>query len=128
MASASEPQHRFSSHRLRSATAIFAVAAVALGLASATPAAADTAPSSFQTANDYCLGQCNDVMPPGENGNANIVDILGNKLLKTQPPHTSDQLASTTNCSTATTTSATPKSATSSTTRPSGCHPTRWRA
>jgi len=92
MASASGPQHRFSSHRLRSATAIFAVAAVALGLASATPAAADTAPSSFQTANDYCLGQCNDVMPPGENGNANIVDILGNKLLKTQPPHTSDQL------------------------------------
>jgi acyl-homoserine lactone acylase PvdQ len=92
MASASGPQHRFSCPRLRSATTIFAVAAVALGLAGATPAAADTVPTSFQTANDYCLGQCNDVMPPGENGNANIVDILGNKLLKTQPPHISDQL------------------------------------
>ncbi|MEO9222770.1 MAG: penicillin acylase family protein [Mycobacteriaceae bacterium] len=82
-----------SSHRrLRAATTVLAVTAVALGLATATPAQAEPAPSSFQAVNDYCLGQCNDVMPPGENGNANIVDIIGNRLLKTQPPHTSDQL------------------------------------
>ncbi len=82
-----------SSHRrLRAATTVLAVTAVALGLATATPAQAEPAPSSFQAVNDYCLGQCNDVLPPGENGNANIVDIIGNKLFKTQPPHTSDQL------------------------------------
>ena len=82
-----------SSHRrLRAATTVLAVTAVALGLATATPAQAEPAPSSFQTGDDYCLGQCNDVMPPGENGNANIGDIIGNRLFTTQPPHTSDQL------------------------------------
>ena len=78
--------------RLRAATTVLAVTAVALGLATATPVQAEPAPSSYQTVNDYCLGQCNDVLPPGENGNANIVDIIGNRLFKTQPPHTSDQL------------------------------------
>ncbi len=66
--------------------------AVTLGLASATAAQAAPAASAAHNSNDYCLGQCNDVMPPGENGNANIIDILGNKLFKAQPPHASDQL------------------------------------
>src|SRR4051794_22361377 len=33
----------------------------------ATPAAAA---SAYLTGTDYCLGQCNDILPPGENGNA----------------------------------------------------------
>jgi acyl-homoserine lactone acylase PvdQ len=42
--------------------------------------------------NDYCGGQCNDILPPGENGNATAADILANKLLGTRPAHTDDQL------------------------------------
>ncbi|HUR09666.1 MAG TPA: hypothetical protein VM347_44510, partial [Nonomuraea sp.] len=26
--------------------------------------------------NDYCGGQCSDILPPGENGNASLADIL----------------------------------------------------
>ncbi|GAA1887796.1 penicillin acylase family protein [Streptantibioticus ferralitis] len=41
---------------------------------------------------DYCQGQCDDVLPPGENGNATLADILGNKLFGTHPAHSTDQL------------------------------------
>ncbi|HEX5116085.1 MAG TPA: penicillin acylase family protein [Pseudonocardiaceae bacterium] len=41
---------------------------------------------------DYCGGQCSDILPPGENGNATLADILGNQLFGTRPPHTDDQL------------------------------------
>ncbi|HEY4377780.1 MAG TPA: penicillin acylase family protein, partial [Acidimicrobiales bacterium] len=41
---------------------------------------------------DYCAGQCADILPPGENGNATLADILANKLLGTRPGHTMDQL------------------------------------
>lgn len=76
---------------VRAVIALSTLSAVVMGLASAT-AQASPARSSYQNANDYCLGQCNDIMPPGENGNANIIDVLGNKLFKTAPPHTNDQL------------------------------------
>jgi len=85
-----QPPGRF--RRLRAGITVCAVTAVTLGLASATAAQAAPAASAAHNSNDYCLGQCNDVMPPGENGNANIIDILGNKLFKAQPPHASDQL------------------------------------
>ncbi|WP_370945898.1 penicillin acylase family protein [Amycolatopsis sp. cg5] len=42
--------------------------------------------------NDYCLGQCNDIVPPGENGNATLADILAHKVFGTRPSHASDQL------------------------------------
>ncbi|HEY0805112.1 MAG TPA: penicillin acylase family protein, partial [Pseudonocardiaceae bacterium] len=41
---------------------------------------------------DFCSGQCSDILPPGENGNATLADILGNKLFGTAPAHTNDQL------------------------------------
>lgn len=41
---------------------------------------------------DYCLGQCNDVLPPGANGNATLVDILANRSIGTRPSHSDDQL------------------------------------
>nr|WP_035806989.1 penicillin acylase family protein [Kitasatospora mediocidica] len=44
------------------------------------------------TAADYCGGQCDDILPPGENGNATLADILGNKIFGTSPAHTNDQL------------------------------------
>ncbi|MEV6010816.1 penicillin acylase family protein [Streptomyces sp. NPDC051976] len=41
---------------------------------------------------DYCAGQCADILPPGENGNATLADILANKVFGTRPAHTMDQL------------------------------------
>ncbi|WP_205624147.1 penicillin acylase family protein [Amycolatopsis vancoresmycina] len=41
---------------------------------------------------DYCGGQCSDILPPGENGNATLADILAHKLLGTRPAHAADQL------------------------------------
>ncbi|MGW3358854.1 penicillin acylase family protein [Streptomyces bungoensis] len=51
-------------------------------------AAAGTATAS----NDYCGGQCSDILPPGENGNATLAQILLNQAFGTQPGHAEDQL------------------------------------
>lgn len=42
--------------------------------------------------NDYCVGQCSDVLPPGENGNATLADILAHQSIGTRPAHSADQL------------------------------------
>ncbi|GLY97824.1 penicillin acylase family protein [Actinoplanes sp. NBRC 103695] len=52
----------------------------------AEPAAAAFAPD------DYCLGECSDILPPGENGDADLVQILANQAFGTMPPHSDDQL------------------------------------
>ncbi|SFF32403.1 Acyl-homoserine lactone (AHL) acylase PvdQ [Actinacidiphila alni] len=67
-----------------------AAALLALGatLVAPLPMAAHAADSS----GDYCAGQCSDILPPGENGNATLADILANKVFGTRPAHTSDQL------------------------------------
>ncbi|MPY33182.1 penicillin acylase family protein [Streptomyces adustus] len=44
------------------------------------------------TATDYCGGQCSDILPPGENGNATLAQILLNQAFGTQPSHAEDQL------------------------------------
>ena len=63
------------------------VASLSLTASLATPAAAATlAP------NDFCLGECNDILPPGENGNATLADILAHQTLGTRPAHSGDQL------------------------------------
>ncbi|MFC7266692.1 penicillin acylase family protein [Streptomyces lutosisoli] len=54
-------------------------------------AAADT--STAAAANDYCGSQCSDILPPGENGNATLAQILLNQAFGTQPDHAEDQLA-----------------------------------
>lgn len=81
------------------------VAIVAVGGAAATtvvaPSTAEpahrfpTAPapsSAARVAADYCLGQCSDILPPGQNGNATFLDLLGHTVLGTRPPHSADQL------------------------------------
>jgi acyl-homoserine lactone acylase PvdQ len=50
------------------------------------------AAAAVLSASDYCLDQCNDILPPGENGNATLADILASKALGTRPPHFTDQL------------------------------------
>src|SRR3954470_15476880 len=51
------------------------------------PAAAALSP------NDYCLGECSDILPPGQNGDADLVQILASQAFGTKPPHSDDQLA-----------------------------------
>ena len=41
---------------------------------------------------DYCRGQCADILPPGENGSATLAQILLNQAFGTQPAHADDQL------------------------------------
>ncbi|GIG92965.1 penicillin acylase family protein [Plantactinospora endophytica] len=56
----------------------------------AAPAAAP-AVSAF-AANDHCLGECADILPPGQNGNATLVEVLANQALGVLPRHAGDQL------------------------------------
>ncbi|CCH27971.1 penicillin acylase family protein [Actinosynnema sp. NPDC047251] len=67
----------------------------------ATPAASSTTPAALSAASpkttaftpdDHCLGQCHDVLPPGQNGNATLAEILAHKALGTRPAHSADQL------------------------------------
>ena len=44
------------------------------------------------TPDDYCLGQCADILPPGQNGNATLAEILANQAFGTRPAHSDDQL------------------------------------
>src|SRR3954454_14177946 len=66
------------------------LALVAVGVA--VPASPAAAASAYQTSNDYCLGQCDDILPPGENGNATLAEILASQVLGTHPAHSDDQL------------------------------------
>ncbi|MGW1163781.1 penicillin acylase family protein [Streptomyces sp. NPDC002513] len=59
---------------------------------SATAASGTTAAGAATAANDYCGGQCSDILPPGENGNATLAQILLNQAFGTQPDHAEDQL------------------------------------
>ena len=63
----------------------------ALGCVAALLAAGPASAGPEQPA-DYCQGHCNDILPPGENGNATLADILANRTLGTRPAHTDDQL------------------------------------
>jgi acyl-homoserine lactone acylase PvdQ len=72
----------------RTRTVIVAVLA-AVGTVAGTSQAAPVTPLAVT---DFCAGQCNDILPPGENGNATLADILANKLFGTAPAHTNDQL------------------------------------
>jgi hypothetical protein len=76
-------------------TALVATAAMAFaaGTAPGVPArAAVTVTAPPATGDDYCVGQCGDILPPGENGNATLAEILAHKALGTRPAHSSDQL------------------------------------
>ncbi|MFC7818034.1 penicillin acylase family protein [Streptomyces sp. NPDC057367] len=58
--------------------------------------AADTetpaAPAAPAAVKDHCGGQCSDILPPGQNGNATLAQILLNQAFGTQPAHAEDQL------------------------------------
>ncbi|MDJ0344547.1 penicillin acylase family protein [Streptomyces sp. H10-C2] len=69
---------------------VTAAALLALGVTLVVPlphAAQAAAPTT-----DYCQSQCGDILPPGENGNATLADILAHKVFGTRPAHAADQL------------------------------------
>ncbi|MFD8423770.1 penicillin acylase family protein [Streptomyces sp. NPDC059466] len=62
------------------------------GLLSPLTQAAAAGGTAGIAANDYCGGRCSDILPPGENGNATLAQILLNQVFGTQPDHAEDQL------------------------------------
>lgn len=78
--------------RTRPRAALALAIALGTGCALIVPASASAATAPDPVARDYCQGQCNDVLPPGENGNATAAQILAFKALGTRPAHTDDQL------------------------------------
>ncbi|MFE4173106.1 penicillin acylase family protein [Streptomyces sp. NPDC056909] len=80
--------------RLLPATAaVFALGAALLipqTRASAEPARAPAAAADPVT--DHCQSQCDDILPPGQNGNATLAGILLHQVFGTRPAHSSDQL------------------------------------
>ncbi|MFE9353930.1 penicillin acylase family protein [Streptomyces olivaceoviridis] len=72
---------------LKTASVCVLVAGLLSPLTQATVAAA-----AATAANDYCGGRCSDILPPGENGNATLAQILLNQAFGTQPAHAEDQL------------------------------------
>ncbi|WP_264924387.1 penicillin acylase family protein [Streptomyces sp. A012304] len=66
------------------------VCALMAGLLS--PFTPTAAAAEVTAVNDYCGNQCSDILPPGQNGNATLAQILLNQAFGTQPAHASDQL------------------------------------
>ncbi len=75
---------------LKTASVCALVAALLSPLAQGTASAAT--PPSVTASNDYCGGQCSDILPAGENGNATLAQILLNQAFGVQPAHAEDQL------------------------------------
>lgn len=69
-----------------SGTALVVVAATVAALPAAPQAIAEPEP-------DYCAPEgCHDILPPGQNGSATLVEILGHQVFGTRPQHSSSQL------------------------------------
>ncbi|QFZ16597.1 penicillin acylase family protein [Saccharothrix syringae] len=77
----------------RAARSLAVVCLLAAAAVTAPPVArAEPIRTTAFTPDDYCLGQCNDVLPPGQNGNATLTDILAHQVFGTRPAHAADQL------------------------------------
>ncbi|MEU0149438.1 penicillin acylase family protein [Streptomyces sp. NPDC006288] len=77
--------------RTLGAAAVAAVLALGTSLLASAPVAGAAEPKPLAVT-DHCGNQCADILPPGENGNATLVEILGNKAFGTHPAHSDDQL------------------------------------
>ncbi|MEU8651232.1 penicillin acylase family protein [Streptomyces sp. NPDC048737] len=66
------------------------VCALIAGLLS--PLSRTAAAAEVTAANDHCGNQCSDILPPGQNGNATLAQILLNQAFGVQPAHAGDQL------------------------------------
>ncbi|MGX7825444.1 penicillin acylase family protein [Actinokineospora sp. 24-640] len=69
------------------------VAVLASLLAAPQPATAQVLPpTAAAVPTDYCLDQCADIVPPGQNGSATLAEILAHQVFGTRPKHAADQL------------------------------------
>ncbi|CAM5565273.1 hypothetical protein GCM10010329_70580 [Streptomyces spiroverticillatus] len=73
-------------------TGTVAAAALALGAGLFGPLKAPAAKAAEPPAEDHCQAQCADILPPGQNGNATLAEILAHRVLGTRPAHSSDQI------------------------------------
>lgn len=84
--------------RLRTPRGVFgflktaAVCTLIAGLLSPLSPVSPATEAHAAAANDYCGAQCSDILPPGQNGNATLAQILLNQAFGTQPEHAEDQL------------------------------------
>ncbi len=86
---------------LVAASGALALAVAGLAAPGATAAASAAQPgvtagssTGLYAANhDYCLGQCSDIMAPGNNGNESLAQILANKVTGAVPTNSDDQAA-----------------------------------
>ncbi|WP_216212481.1 penicillin acylase family protein [Amycolatopsis aidingensis] len=66
--------------------------ALATGLLAPPAAPAESAESQPPQVEDFCGDQCADILPPGQNGNATLADILLHQAFGSRPAHADDQL------------------------------------
>lgn len=78
--------------RTRTLGAATVAAVLALGTSLLSAPGAGAAEPEPVAVTDHCHNQCADILPPGANGNATLVEILGNKAFGTHPAHSDDQL------------------------------------
>ncbi len=76
---------------MRAVTSLLAIAAVS-ALAGSGLVALQPPPATAAEVDDYCGSQCHDILPPGNNGNATLTEILAHQLLGIRPRHAADQL------------------------------------
>ncbi|MFJ2780770.1 MULTISPECIES: penicillin acylase family protein [unclassified Kitasatospora] len=79
-------------HALRLPVAGLSAALLITAALTTTPAPATPVPGTPVAAGDYCGGRCLDILPPGENGNATLAEIILNRMFGSRPAHTDDQL------------------------------------
>jgi acyl-homoserine lactone acylase PvdQ len=77
---------------LKAASVCALVAGLLSPLSPAAQAAAADTKAAAAAANDYCGGQCSDILPPGQNGNATLAQILLNHAFGSMPENASNQL------------------------------------
>ncbi|MBP2474924.1 acyl-homoserine lactone acylase PvdQ [Crossiella equi] len=79
--------------RRRAGALLLATAMVGALLGTVPASAQPTETRAAPAVTDYCLSQCDDILPPGQNGNATFAELLLFKTLGIRPPHSSDQKA-----------------------------------
>src|SRR3954470_11054020 len=83
--------HRFV--RPLPAFALAATVVATLTVVVSAPPAGAAPPSLDAAAPDFCLSQCDDILPPGQNGNATFAELLAFQLFGLRPAHSSDTRA-----------------------------------
>ncbi|KOX25506.1 penicillin acylase [Streptomyces sp. NRRL F-6491] len=71
---------------------MLAAAALLAPPAVAAPARAAAGVDPLPVAGDPCLGQCQDILPAGQNGHATLAGILLHQTVGTRPKHSADQI------------------------------------